>query len=73
MAGYRDGLAGGMLRTILIKNIGIVNRIRIIVICAWKNSLSPPDSHRKIIGHFEVDLENARSSRCRQSILQPNS
>lgn len=34
MAGYRDGLAGGyVLRIILIKNIGIVNVMRIVAIC----------------------------------------
>ena len=32
MAGYRNGMAGGMLRIILIKNIGIVNVMRIIII-----------------------------------------
>lgn len=32
MAGYRDGLAGEKLRTILIQNIGIVNVMRIIFI-----------------------------------------
>lgn len=32
MAGYRKTLAGEMLRTILIKNNGIVNRMRIIII-----------------------------------------
>jgi hypothetical protein len=39
MAGYRDGLAGEVLRTILIKNIGIVNAMRIIVICCVAGSL----------------------------------